>query len=45
MLIRALTRHDWAITGGTGTYAGARGTVQLRQIGHTRTATTITLLP
>ena len=37
--------NDWAITGGTGTYAGARGTVHLRQIGHTRTATTITLLP
>jgi len=37
--------NDWAITGGTGAYAGARGTVHLRQIGHTHTATTITLLP
>jgi hypothetical protein len=35
----------WAITGGTGAYAGARGTVRLTQRSATRTAATITLLP
>lgn len=35
----------WAITGGTGSYAGARGTVGLRQLSETRTAATIALLP
>ena len=38
-------RSTWAITGGTGTHAGARGTVRLRQLSPTRTAATITLLP
>jgi hypothetical protein len=36
---------NWAITGGTGAYAGARGTVRLTQRSATRTAATITLLP
>lgn len=36
---------DWAITGGTGRNAGARGSVTLRQLSPTRTAATITLLP
>jgi hypothetical protein len=35
----------WAITGGTGSYAGARGTVRLRQVSEQRVAATITLLP
>lgn len=35
----------WAVTGGTGGYAGARGTVQLRQLSAKRTAATVTLLP
>jgi hypothetical protein len=38
-------RSVWAVTGGTGSYAGARGTVQLRQLSAKRTAATITLLP
>jgi hypothetical protein len=38
-------RSVWAITGGTGAYAGARGTIQLRQLSAKRTAATITLLP
>jgi hypothetical protein len=37
--------NDWAITGGTGAYAGAHGTVHLRQVSNTRTAVTLTLLP
>jgi allene oxide cyclase-like protein len=36
---------EWAITGGTGSYAGARGTVALRQVSPTRTAAVVTLLP
>jgi hypothetical protein len=35
----------WAITGGTGAYAGARGTVRLRQVSQRRTAATVTLVP
>ena len=35
----------WAIVGGTGDYAGARGTARLRQLSATRTAATLTLLP
>ena len=35
----------WAITGGTGSHAGVRGTVRLRQLSATRTAATISLLP
>jgi hypothetical protein len=38
-------RSTWAIAGGTGGYAGARGTAELRQLSATRTAATITLLP
>ncbi|HEY7453065.1 MAG TPA: dirigent protein [Thermoleophilaceae bacterium] len=38
-------RSEWAVTGGTGRYAGARGTVALRQLSPTRTAAVITLLP
>jgi hypothetical protein len=38
-------QSDWAITGGTGGYAGARGTIHLRQLGDTRTSATLTLLP
>jgi allene oxide cyclase-like protein len=38
-------RSVWAITGGTGSYAGARGTVELRQVSAKRTAARITLLP
>jgi hypothetical protein len=37
-------RSTWAITGGTKRYAGARGTVALRQIDDTRTAVTIRLI-
>jgi hypothetical protein len=36
---------EWAITGGTGRYAGARGTVSLRPLSPTRTSAVITLLP
>jgi hypothetical protein len=35
---------DWAVVGGTGAYAGARGSARLRQLSATRTAVTITLL-
>ena len=35
----------WAITGGTGELAGARGSVRLEQRSATRTSATITLLP
>jgi hypothetical protein len=38
-------RSVWAITGGTGRYAGSRGTVALRQLSATRTAAVVTLLP
>lgn len=38
-------RSTWAITGGTGGHAGARGTAELRQLSATRTAATLTLLP
>ena len=38
-------RSEWAITGGTGRYAGARGTATLRQASPTRTRAVITLLP
>ena len=34
----------WAVTGGTGAYAGARGTAVLRQVNRRRTAVTISLL-
>ena len=34
----------WAVTGGTGAYAGARGTAVLRQASPRRTAVTISLL-
>ena len=34
----------WAVTGGTGAYAGARGTKILRQVNRRRTAVTISLL-
>jgi hypothetical protein len=37
-------QSEWAITGGTGRYAGARGTVTLRQASPTRTRAVITLL-
>jgi hypothetical protein len=35
----------WAVTGGTGAYAGARGSLEVRQLSATRTAVTFTLLP
>lgn len=35
---------EWAVVGGTRAYAGARGTVRLRQLSATRTAATISLL-
>lgn len=38
-------RSTWAVTGGTGTYAGARGSVELRQRSPTRTGVVVTLLP
>ena len=45
VLSHTSTRSEWAVTGGTGRYAGARGTVALRQASPTRTRATITLLP
>jgi hypothetical protein len=33
----------WAVTGGTGAYATARGTAQIKQVSDTRTAVTIRL--
>ena len=38
-------RSTWAVTGGTGTYAGARGSAALRQLSPTRTGAVLTLLP
>jgi dirigent-like protein len=38
-------RSTWAIAGGTGDYAGARGIAELRQLSATRTGATLTLLP
>ncbi len=35
---------EWAVIGGTGSYAGARGSARLRQTGSTSSAVTITLL-
>jgi hypothetical protein len=35
---------DWAVVGGTGAYAGSRGSVRLRQLSARRTAATISLL-
>jgi opacity protein-like surface antigen len=37
-------RSTWAITGGTGSYAGVSGTAALRQIDDTHTAVTITFI-
>lgn len=34
----------WAVVGGTGAYAGARGTAAVRQLSATRTSVTFTLL-
>ena len=34
----------WAVVGGTGSFAGARGTAEVRQLSATRTAVTVTLL-
>jgi hypothetical protein len=34
----------WAVVGGTGAYAGARGTAEVRQLSATRTAVTVVLL-
>jgi hypothetical protein len=34
----------WAVVGGTGSYAGARGSTEVRQLSATRTAVTISLL-
>jgi hypothetical protein len=45
VLSHTRTTSDWAITGGTGEHAGARGSVRLAQLSATRTAATITLLP
>lgn len=45
VLSHTTPRSEWAVTGGTGRYAGARGTVALRQASPTRTRATITLLP
>jgi hypothetical protein len=48
MLARRLSQtsavSDWAVIGGTGTYAGARGSARLRQTAGTKSAVTITLL-
>jgi hypothetical protein len=38
-------RSTWAVTGGTGKYAGARGSAELRQLSATRTGAVVTLLP
>ena len=35
----------WAVIGGTGAYASARGTAEVRQLSATRTAVTVVLLP
>jgi Dirigent-like protein len=45
VLSHTSTRSTWAVTGGTGTYAAARGTAALRQLSATRTAVTIALQP
>jgi hypothetical protein len=37
-------QSTWAVTGGSGAYAGARGTAVLRQVSAQRTAVTISLL-
>ena len=38
-------RSTWAVTGGTGKYASARGSAELRQLSPTRTRAVVTLLP
>ena len=43
VLSHTSTRSTWAVTGGTGAYAGARGTVAVHQLSATRTAVTIAL--
>jgi hypothetical protein len=43
VLSHTTTRSTWAVTGGTGVYAGARGTAALRQLSAMRTAVTIAL--
>jgi len=45
VLSHTSARSTWAVTGGTGAYAGARGTAALRQLSPTRTAVTIVLQP
>jgi hypothetical protein len=45
VLSHTSTRSTWAVTGGTGAYAGAHGTAALRQLSATRTAVTIALQP
>ena len=43
VLSHTSTRSTWAVTGGTGAYAGARGTAALRRLSATRTAVTVAL--
>jgi hypothetical protein len=38
-------RSTWVVAGGTGSFAGARGTTAIRQIDDDRTAATVDLLP
>jgi hypothetical protein len=45
VLSHTSVRSEWAITGGTGRYAGARGTAALRQVSAKRTAVVIRLMP
>jgi hypothetical protein len=37
-------QSTWAVTGGSGVYANARGTAALRQVSGKRTAVTISLV-
>jgi hypothetical protein len=45
VLSHTRAQSTWAVTGGTGTYAGARGTATLEQKSPTRTAVTIVFQP
>jgi hypothetical protein len=45
VLSHTRARSTWAITGGTGVYAAARGSAAIQQLSATRTAVTIALQP
>jgi hypothetical protein len=45
VLSHTSTKSTWAVTGGTGVYAGARGTAAVEQLSATRTAVRIALTP